>query len=522
MVDYFFYIFLLNGIILLEHCVNQKGYLNRMNRKLTNNINHKKLRVKSGICLLKGFGFLPVILLSFSLLLGLSACAGTPVPIPVAQVDPIISIEELPVLIEEIVAEEEAFTEEKTIIEEKEPRKIILRIFPNNAIVKANGEPLEPVGRENDLSWYLTSAVQLVIEASNYIPLSLILPETIDDPEEEAVILEAKLEAENLPLELETELPTGIQPKSVRFSPDGKYLYVAHLAQTGAISRYRVEPFELDAQWDVPETWAEDKGFVETLLLPERGELWVTQMTRDVVHVFDSISGLWLEAIETDGSWPKVLALSPDKSMVYISCWVSQTVSEIDVDKRKVTRKFSVSGIPRGLTFSPNGKELLVTIFSSSAIDRINLKSGKLTESHIAVENTRYAMRHIVWDKYKKIYYITAMGKSRVYKMTPKGEFSGYWDVGDKPNTCAITPDGSWLFVSCRGPNNPDKGYLVEGYEYGKVYIINLKTDSIEGWIWGRDQTTGLDVSPDGKWLAFTDFLDNNLEIYRINPELSE
>ncbi|MCP4163287.1 MAG: YncE family protein [Deltaproteobacteria bacterium] len=483
-----------------------------MIRIQTNNINAKKQRGKQGICLLKGFGFLPGILLSFLLLLGLSACAGTPVPIPVAPVEPIINIEEPPVPIEGIVAEE------KTVIEEKEPRELILRLFPNNAKVMANGEPLEPIRRENDLAWYLTSATQLGIESNNYAPLSLFLPEMKDVPAEEVVILEAKLEAENLPLELETELPTGIQPKSVRFSSDGKYLYVAHLAQTGAISRYKVEPFELDAQWNVPESWAEDKGFVETLLLPERGELWVTQMTRDVVHVFDSKSGLWLEAIETDGSWPKVLALSPDKTMVYISCWVSQSISEIDVDKRKVTRKFSVSGIPRGLAFSPNGEELLVTIFSSSAIDRINLKSGKLTESHIPVENTKYAMRHIVWDKYKKIYYITAMGKKRVYKMTPEGVFSGYWDVGEKPNTCAISPDGNWLFVSCRGPNNPDKGYLVEGYEYGKVYIINLKTDSIQGWIWGRDQTTGLDISPDGRWLAFTDFLDQNLEIYRINP----
>ncbi len=111
------------------------------------------------------------------------------------------------------------------------------------------------------------------------------------------------------------------------------------------------------------------------------------------------------------------------------------------------------------------------------------------------------------------------MGKNRVYKMTREGDFSGYWNVGRNPNTCAMTPDGNWLFVSCRGPNNPEKGYLEEGYEYGKVYIINLKTDKTEGWIWGRDQTTGLDISPDGRWLAFTDFLDQNLEIYKITAQ---
>jgi len=34
--------------------------------------------------------------------------------------------------------------------------------------------------------------------------------------------------------------------------------------------------------------------------------------------------------------------------------------------------------------------------------------------------------------------------------------------------------------------------------------------------IWGRNQPTGLALSPDGKFLVFTDFLDQNLELYRI------
>jgi len=34
--------------------------------------------------------------------------------------------------------------------------------------------------------------------------------------------------------------------------------------------------------------------------------------------------------------------------------------------------------------------------------------------------------------------------------------------------------------------------------------------------VWGRNQPTGLAFSADGRYLAFTDFLDNNVELYRV------
>jgi DNA-binding beta-propeller fold protein YncE len=125
-------------------------------------------------------------------------------------------------------------------------------------------------------------------------------------------------------------------------------------------------------------------------------------------------------------------------------------------------------------------------------------------------------MRHIVHDSERREYYVTAMGTGRVYRLDENGNWLGYWTVGDKPNTCRISPDGSRLYVSCRGPNNPDTGYLNRGYEYGRIFVINLESSEVEGWIWGRDQCTGLDVSPDGTLLAFSNFLTPSLEVYEI------
>ena len=79
-----------------------------------------------------------------------------------------------------------------------------------------------------------------------------------------------------------------------------------------------------------------------------------------------------------------------------------------------------------------------------------------------------------------------------------------------------ITPDGRLLIVSSRGPNNPHEGYLVRGCEYGRIFFINLKSGTLDEWIWGRDQPTGLAVDPSGRYLAFTNLLSDSLELYRL------
>jgi sugar lactone lactonase YvrE len=44
--------------------------------------------------------------------------------------------------------------------------------------------------------------------------------------------------------------------------------------------------------------------------------------------------------------------------------------------------------------------------------------------------------------------------------------------------------------------------------------MLDTETLTLIERVWGRNQPTGLDVSPDGKLMVFTDFLDNNLQLY--------
>jgi DNA-binding beta-propeller fold protein YncE len=85
--------------------------------------------------------------------------------------------------------------------------------------------------------------------------------------------------------------------------------------------------------------------------------------------------------------------------------------------------------------------------------------------------------------------------------------------VFSNPNTIAESPDGKYLYVSSRGHNNP-KSYLIKGHEFGKLNVIDSQTHKMIEQIEAGNQPTGLDVSPDGKYIVLTDFLDHAMRVY--------
>ena len=410
-------------------------------------------------------------------------------------------------------------------------REIALRVFPRNAaILELRGSELvdarpisagrktEPYTRltsdtepafRPDTRRFITAAGALALSAPGF--LSTVIP--LPAPGRTA---EVKLERPRRSSEKIGELPTARQPKSVRFSPDGRCIFTAHLADSTALTQYSVQPFRKIRDWQVPPQYREESGFVETLILPERRELWLSQMNGSRIHVFNLESGAHLAAVPLSGLWPKVLIAAADESRVYVSCWKSGTIVEIDTALRTEIRSIPTGPAPRGMAFGADETELLVSRFGDSSVERIDLRSGRTAAVYNAAANRIAAMRHIVHDPLRARYYITAMGANRVYRLSEDGRWLGHWDVGANPNTAALTPDGRRLIVACRGPNNPDKGYLFRGYEYGKVFFIDLESSIVDEWIWGRDQPTGLAVDPSGRYLAFTDMLSNNLELYRL------
>ncbi|HOK02203.1 MAG TPA: YncE family protein [Spirochaetota bacterium] len=386
---------------------------------------------------------------------------------------------------------------------------IILKVFPEDYALTVDGKNINPTKISNYLKKISLDSGKHILKFSRdgYLDKELEI-----DTSQKVSEIELKLEKKDSMLEQVTVFKTGPHPKSVEFTPDGKYFASALLEGKG-IDLFSTTDFTKVKTIEIPEQYAKLKNFVEIVFFPERKEMWVSQMAANAIHVIDMNDYTYKLTIPTKGIWTKIIAMTHDHKLAFASNWESHDVSVIDVNQYKVINKIKVSGIPRGMVTTADDKYLYVCIFSSGEIQKIDIASMKIVKT---LNFPKGAKRHILLDKTKNLLYVSDMYRGSIYVVNPLDDkVLKEIPVDSKLNTIKLSPDSKYLFVSSRGPNNPET-YLKKGPKFGKVFVIDTETLEIKEWIWGKNQPTGLDVSPDGKYLAFTNFLDNEIEVYRI------
>lgn len=323
----------------------------------------------------------------------------------------------------------------------------------------------------------------------------------------------AVLSRENSKYDTVKIFSTGRQPKSVTFI-DAQTVAITLLDGNGCDiiniktgEKKRISP---------PEEYADMRGFVESLVLKNKDELWISQMPAAAIHVFDLSSFEYKTVIKTTGKWSKVMAYNPVNNRVYLSHWQTCDISVINPDTHKEVQKIKTKTVPRGLAFSEDGKYMYCAQFE----DAEGNSNCRLIKKDLASFKTvleagiKGAKRHIVADYKNGRLYVSDMLNAAVEVYSLKDDsLVKRIAVFSHPNTIQLSPDGKFLYVSCRGPNNPDKGYLYKGYVMGSLDVIDTETlmriESIEA----GNQPTGLDVSPDGTVIVLSDFLDHRIRI---------
>lgn len=309
-------------------------------------------------------------------------------------------------------------------------------------------------------------------------------------------------------------LPTGRAPKQVTFTPDGRYLVVTLLDDDG-FDLIDLEDHFRSTRVVGPESGK--RGYVESMMCPEKNSFWVSQMTTNAVYEYSLPSEanpvpLLLRSVDARGVWTKVMAVDPAYRWLAVANWVSNSVSILDYATGDLVAKLGSLSVPRGLAFSPDGAFLYIASYEGSFVRKYDTATWKAALS-LSVPGS--AMRHIALSADGGTAWVSDMAKRSVYRFdTDTMKIDRTYAVESHPNTIALSPDGKRLFVSCRGPNNPVSYYLRSPVD-GAAYVFNLETDSVEAVLRGGNQPTGLAVSPDGGTLVFTNFLDNDLEVYR-------
>ena len=304
----------------------------------------------------------------------------------------------------------------------------------------------------------------------------------------------------------------GRQPKQVLFSPDNKYIIMPLLEDNG-FDIFSVEEKKIIKRITPPD--AKKQGFAEGLFIPEKNNFLVSQMTTANLYEYSYPDFKYIRTIPTEGNWSKFIAFSKEKQLLAVSNWISNDVSIIDYESGKCLKKLRTGSEPRGLYFINNGNTILSLSFGSGIIEKFDIDEGKRTDS-IKIENA--AMRHIVLNRAQTKAYVSDMYYRLIYEIDLiTFKISRKTQVFNNPNTIDLYND-RWLFVSSRGPNNP-ADYTKRSPQNGKIQIIDTKTMQIVQSFEGGNQPTGLDVSPDGKYLCFSNFQDENIELYEITDE---
>lgn len=302
------------------------------------------------------------------------------------------------------------------------------------------------------------------------------------------------------------DFATGPAPKQVAFSPDGREIWVSVLGGVG------VQVFDARTYRLIDTIRLGRHGAVEVIFTRDGSTVYASQMQTASVFEIDRETRKVRRQLFTTGTWSKVMALSPDEKTLYVSNWVSDDVSEIHLKSGREVRRIPTVDTPRGLYVAPNGRRLYVAGYENGELESINLKRGT---SRVLLR-TGGAMRHLVGDDAGRRLYADDMATDEVYVVDlTTGNVRKLADTNNTPNSIDLSPDGRVLYVSNRGRNNP-VSYYVPGPEWGSVLVIDTATGRILDAIVGGNQTTGLDVSPDGRTLAFSDFLDDRVQIYAI------
>ena len=304
--------------------------------------------------------------------------------------------------------------------------------------------------------------------------------------------------------------PCGRQPKQVLFSPDGSYVLLPLLEDTG-FDVFSVAEKKVIRRISPPD--ADKRGFAEGLFIPEKGVFLVSQMTTGCLYEYSWPGFEYKRTIRTGGTWSKFIAYSQEKDLLAVSNWVSNDISLIDYDSGKLIRLIATGKAPRGMLFLDGGKSLVSLSFDSGMIEKFDVGTGKRTK---LIQIAKSCMRHIVCTDDKLTAFVSDMYNRQVYKIDLESfKITGQCRVYRNPNTIDLLAGGRYLFVSTRGPNNPED-YTKRSPSNGKIHIIDTEDMSIIETFEGGNQPTGLDVSDDGSLLCFSDFQDAAIELYRI------
>ena len=167
----------------------------------------------------------------------------------------------------------------------------------------------------------------------------------------------------------------GPHPSGLRFLPDGKQLVISYIGDkvtdAGSIGVMNLETGKLVKKIPVQ---AQSERFDIT---PDGKRAYVANIEGQTVSVVDLEKGSVITTIPSPEKFPFNVLVSPKGLRAFVAAVMGDTIIEIDTTTNTVVRTIKTAAGPNGMTFTPDGDNILITSVYAGRLQSYNL-SGKV------------------------------------------------------------------------------------------------------------------------------------------------
>ena len=180
---------------------------------------------------------------------------------------------------------------------------------------------------------------------------------------------------------------------------------------------------------------------------PDGRTAYLSYFLKGKVVVVDLRSGRGTARIKV-GQRPGGIAVSPDGRQVYVSCWEDQSVFVLSTASNRVLAEIPVRGHPDALAFAPDGRQAYVASLSEGLVSVIDTRSRREVETiaspspnslAVSPDATRLFVSSLVPDN--RLFAIDTTSLAAVASLS----------LPTRPERLTVSPDSTRVYIAMKG-----------------------------------------------------------------------
>lgn len=172
----------------------------------------------------------------------------------------------------------------------------------------------------------------------------------------------------------------GAHPSGLRFHPDGQHLIISYIgdktSEPGALGKMDLASGRM--VWKIP-VQAQSERFDIT---PDGKRAYVANLVAQTISVVDLDRGTVIDTIASPERLPFNVLVSPRGARVFVANVMGNSILEIDTTTNKVLSTIRTAAGPNGMTFTPDGDNILITSVYAGRLQSYNLSAKVVSDGN--------------------------------------------------------------------------------------------------------------------------------------------